>query len=96
MCIEQVMGRRKEGKLKANTTLATTWDPKFQVARIMLLLFQILCRKHLNINPHIQDYLQVGHPSLVLICILKGVQPALDDECERRSVQELRERACRN
>jgi hypothetical protein len=77
----------KKSKFKANTIHATAWDPKFQVVRKMLVLFQIPCHKQLEFKSSHAGLLAGRTPKFILICVLKGLQPSLVEECKSTIVQ---------
>jgi hypothetical protein len=54
----------------------------------MLFLFQIPCHKQLEYKSSHAGLRAGGTPKFILICVLKGLQPALVEECDSTSVQE--------
>ena len=88
VCFEYVMRVCKKSKFKANRIHATAWDPKFQVARKTLVLFKIPCHKQLEYKSSHAGLLVGRTPKFILICVPKGLQPVLVEECETTSVQE--------
>jgi len=76
----------KKSKFKTNKIHATAWHPKFQVARKTLVLFQIPCHNKLEYKSSQAGLLAGKTPKFILICVLKGLQPALVEECDSTSV----------